>query len=103
MNRQQFRRMIELSQRAVSALESSSLDGMTQKEFLSRLVEFYADVSTQARKLILNTLPAKYAEDAADDLKRELIERAQRLERDHPLSKSQQGPKVDKALAVDDD
>ena len=111
-----FTRQITLTERGVEAMDSlDQVEGMPQKAFLSRLVEFYADLSPAARRLVLGTLPAKYAADAAKDLKRDAIERIEQLENQGSSSppppesssstakkKIPKGPKIDQVLGIED-
>ena len=60
-----IKRTIEMSTEAWAVMDSVlELEGMKQKEAVSRIIECWAALSRPARQLMIGTLPTEYSEDA---------------------------------------
>lgn len=78
---------MELSARAITRLdEVGTLEGMKQKEVISRLVEAWAAVDRPCRQLLLGTLPLEYAHDAGERLADQLAQRIMDVQGPSPPS-----------------
>lgn len=74
-------RVIDLSDEAIGGLDAIyKVEGMKQKEMLSRLVEWFVGLDRPCRQLVLGNLPSEYAQDASERLARKSLERVHEIE-----------------------
>lgn len=81
MAEERVNRTVEISISARDALDAAvALEGVKQKELMSRLIERFAELDRPSQQLFLGTLASEYAADAGERLKQRLIELTARAE-----------------------